>query len=258
MTGFSLDPVGSWWLVAAAALVLAPLLALRPGIDRQSRGRRWTLVALRAATLALLCGFLVRPALEYRTTRKLPGTLIVLPDTSRSMSVADATLNQTRYDAMRGALNAAASEFAELADTWDIHGYAFARDVEALRFADGRFALPAEPTGDQTAIGAALTDVLAREAQQRIVAVLLWSDGAQRAFAPRDEPPQTAVRRLAADGIPLYTITEGQPSIGRQADLRMSDLLANDAVFADTPMAVEGVVTAAGYTNQKFNVQLLW
>ena len=66
------------------------------------------------------------------------------------------------------------------------------------------------------------------------------------------------MRRLAADGIPLYTIAFGQPSLGQQSDLRMSDLLASDAVFADTPTTIEGVVTAAGYANQEFKVQLLW
>ncbi len=258
MTGLALDPVGGWWLAAAAALVLAPLLALRPARDGQSRGRRWTLVGLRALTLLLLVGFMLRPALEHRTTRKLPGTLLVLPDTSRSMEVADAVLNQPRYTAMKSALDACADEFAELAKAWDVHGYAFARDVAPVEIADGKFKLPETPTGVQTAIGAALEDVLAREAQQRIVAVVLLSDGAQRAFAPRDEPPQTAVRRLAADGIPLYTIAFGQPSLGQQSDLRMSDLITKDAVFAETPTTVEGVVSAVGYANQDFKVQLLW
>ncbi|HEX6961853.1 MAG TPA: glutamine amidotransferase, partial [Lacipirellula sp.] len=32
----------------------------------------------------------------------------------------------------------------------------------------------------------------------------------------------------------------------------------SDAVFAETPTTVEGVVTAAGYANQQFKVQLLW
>ncbi|HYO26361.1 MAG TPA: hypothetical protein VEQ85_15580 [Lacipirellulaceae bacterium] len=258
MTGWTVDPVGGWWLVVAAALALAPLLLIGPESGRQSFRRRLALVGLRGVTLVLLVLFMLRPAWETRTTRKLPGTLVVLPDVSRSMSVADAVLNQTRYGAMRGALDAAAPDFAELAKTWAVRGYTFARDIEPVPFADGKFALPQAPTGDQTAIGAALEDVLSREAQQRIVAVLLWSDGAQRAFAPRDEPPQSAVRRLEADGIPLYTIAEGQPSLGQQADLRMSDLLASDAVFADTPTTVEGVVTAAGYANQQFNVQLLW
>lgn len=258
MTGWTIDPVGGWWLVAAAALVLAPLLALRPGKDRQSWGRRTALVVIRGVTLLLLLLVMLRPALEKRTTRKLPGTLIVLPDTSRSMEVADAVLNQPRYTAMKAALDNSAKEFAELAKTWDVHGYAFGRDIQLVKFANGKFALPEKAEGVQTAIGAALEDVLAREAQQRIVGVVLLSDGAQRAFAPRDEPPQSAVRRLASDGIPLLTVVFGQPSLGQQSDLRMSDMLASDAVFADTPTTVEGVVTAAGYANQEFKVRLQW
>jgi len=258
MTGLSFEPVGGYWLVAAVALALAPLLALRPGLDKQSRGRTITLTGLRLFTLLMLLALMLRPALETRIERKLPGTLVILPDTSRSMQVADSVLNQPRYAAMKDSLAAAAPQLAELAETWDVRGYGFGRDIEPLKFAAGRFEFPAEPTGGQTAIGAALGDVLAREAQQRIVAVVLLSDGAQRAFPPRDEAPQTAARRLAADGIPLYTLAFGQPSLGQQSDLRLGDLTIGDAVFADTPVTVEGVVTAVGYANQKFKVQLLW
>jgi uncharacterized membrane protein len=258
MTGWSFDPVGGWWLVVAAALVLAPLLAIGPRQRKQSFGRRATLMLLRLGTLVLLLWFMLRPALETRTTRKMPGTLVVLPDVSRSMTVKDATGNVARYDAMKKALDAASPQLSTLAKTWDIHAYGFGRDIEPLNFTIGHFELPAEPTGQQTAIGAALEDILAREAKQRIVAVVLLSDGAQRAFAPRDLPPQTAARRLAADGIPLYTVAFGQPSLGEQSDLRLSDMLASDAVFAETPTTIEGVVTAAGYANQQFKVQLLW
>lgn len=258
MTGWSFDPVGSWWLVMATALALAPLLAIGPSQRKQSFGRRATLASLRLLTLVLLLLAMLRPALETRTTRKLPGTLIVLPDLSRSMTVADATGNKPRYAAMREALDDSAAEFADLAQSWDVRAYGFGRDTEPLKFADGKFDLPAEATGQQTAIGSAIEDILAREAQQRIVAVILLSDGAQRAFAPRDMPPQTAVRQLAGDGIPLYTLAFGQPSLGEQNDLRLSDMLASDAVFAETPTTVEGVVTAAGYKNQQVKVQLLW
>ncbi|HMO87470.1 MAG TPA: glutamine amidotransferase, partial [Lacipirellulaceae bacterium] len=90
------------------------------------------------------------------------------------------------------------------------------------------------------------------------MAVVLLSAAAQRALAPRGEPPQSAVRRLAADGIPLYTIAFGQPSLGQQADLRLSDLMASDAVFAETPTTIEAVVAAVGYANREVKVQLLW
>lgn len=257
MTGWSFDPVGGWWLVMAAALALAPLLAIGPAQRKQSVRRRVSLVALRMLTLVLLLLAMLRPALETRTTRKLPGTLVVLPDLSRSMTVGDAGGGKSRYAAMKSALDDSAAEFAGLAQDWDVHAYGFGRDSEPVKFAEGKFELPAEPTGEQTAIGSAIEDVLARESQ-RIVAVLLLSDGAQRAFAPRDIPPQTAVRQLAADGIPLYTLAFGQPSLGQENDLRMSDMMASDAVFAETPTTVEGVVTAAGYANKEVKVQLLW
>jgi uncharacterized membrane protein len=258
MTGLSFDPVGGYWLTAAVGLALAPLLVLTPRQRKQSLKRRLALTGLRVLTLLLLVGFLLRPALETRTTRKLPGTLVVMPDVSRSMQVEDAAGNKSRYAVMRDALNQASGELAELAKTWDIHGYSFERETKPLKFADGRFELPAKPEGSQTAIGAAIDDMLSREAQQRLVAVVLLSDGAQRAFAPRDLPPQSVVRRLAADDIPLYTLSFGQPSQGQQSDLRMSDLLASDAVFAEAPTTIEGVVTAAGYANQSFKVQLKW
>jgi hypothetical protein len=38
MTGLAIDPVGGWWLVAAAALVLAPLLVIGPNREGQSPG----------------------------------------------------------------------------------------------------------------------------------------------------------------------------------------------------------------------------
>ena len=46
--------------------------------------------------------------------------------------------------------------------------------------------------------------------RKRLAGVILLSDGAQRAYAPRDVPPQTPARRLADLGYPLYTFTFGQ------------------------------------------------
>src|SRR5262245_57411217 len=125
MTGWSFDPVGSWWLVMATALALAPLLAFGPSQRKQSIQRRVTLASLRLLTLVLILLAMLRPALETRTTRKLPGTLIVLPDLSRSMTVADAAGNKPRYTAMRTALDDSAAEFAELAKSWDVRAYGF-------------------------------------------------------------------------------------------------------------------------------------
>lgn len=144
-------------------------------------------------------------------------------------------------------------------ESWDLKLYRFDEEVAEVKLTDGEFQLPAAAEGSQTAMGAALDDVLERESQQRIVAVLMLSDGSQRAvFAPRDEPPQIPVERLATDRIPLYTFTFGKPSLGLQSDVRIDDLLVNNVLFADTPATVQATLTADGYTNQKVKVQLLW
>src|SRR6185503_11100032 len=84
------------------------------------------------------------------------------------------------------------------------------------------------------------------------------SDGAQRAVAPRDQPPQVAARRLVAENIPLYTFTFGKPGGRERADLSVDDLVTNETIFAETPTEVRAQLTANGYANQRVKVQLLW
>jgi uncharacterized membrane protein len=257
MTNWSIHPVGGLAVTTLVAVLLA--LALLIGPRKQlSHRQRITLLVLRGITAFLLLIAMLRPTLVTTVIHKLPGTLLLLVDSSRSMTIEDSHNNQSRWNALKESLADAQEQFAELADTWDLKPYRFDAEVEPLAVTDGAITLPAEAEGAQTAMGAALADVLDREAQQRIVAVLVLGDGAQRAFAPRDEPPQTAVERLATDGIPLFTFTFGKPSLGLQSDLRVDDLLVSSVLFADAPATVQATVTADGYVNQTVKVQLLW
>ena len=258
MTNWTVDPVGGPWFFVALAAALLPLLAIGPRQRRlTSRQRRW-LVGLRIASLAMLLLILARPALETITYRQQPATVVVLADRSRSMTVEDGLNGRSRWDAMRESLGEAASALATLDEQWDLHCYTFADSLEPVDVDAGRLQLAAEANGGQTAIGASLEEVLDRESQQRVLAVVLLSDGAQRAFAPRDLPPQTGVQRLATDGTALLAFTYGEPALATQSDLRISDLIANQVVFADTPMTVEATLTAMGYANQEAQVRLLW
>ena len=258
MSEWNVDPVGGPWFVALVALLVVLALLVGPAGKRLSRQRRLTLLELRAGTALLLLFAMWRPTLVATETRKLPGSLIVLVDSSRSMQIADSLGNETRWNAIKSVLDSAQPQLDELADSWDIKFYQFDEGTELVKLVDGQAKLTEQADGPQTAIGSALEDVLDREAQQRIVAVLLLSDGAQRAFAPRDVPPQTVVRRLAIDDIPLYTFTFGQPALGLQSDLRVDDLLVNDTVFAETPITIRAMLGADGYANQTYKARLLW
>ncbi len=258
MTSWSVDPVGGWWFTLAMAALLVAVLTVGPRGKKLTPRQRLILLTLRGVTALLLTLAMLRPMLVTTEKQKLPGTLLLLADSSRSMTIEDAHNDTSRWESLKESLAAASDEFTELAESWDLKLYHFDEATAESKFADGKFELPDKAEGSQTAIGAALSDVLERELQQRIVAVLVMSDGAQRAFAPRDEPPQIPVERLASDKIPLYTFTFGKPSLGLQSDLRVDDLLVNSVLFAETPATVEATVTADGYANQKVKVQLLW
>jgi uncharacterized membrane protein len=258
MTSWSVDPIGGWWFTLAVAIGLVAVLTIKPRNKKLTPRQLTVLLALRGFTAFLLLLAMLRPMLVTTEKQKQPGTLVLLADSSRSMTIADATGDITRWESLKETLASAGDQFADLAESWDLKLYKFDENTTPVDYEGGEFQLPELPEGSQTAIGAALDDVLQNEAQQRIVAVLLFSDGSQRAFAPRDEPPQIPVERLASDRIPFYTFTYGKPSLGLQSDLRVDDLLINSVLFAETPAQVQATVTADGYTNQKVKVQLLW
>ncbi len=258
MNTWGLDPVGGVWFVTAVAALLTLALLVGPAGRKLSRRRRLILVALRAGTALLLLLILLRPTLVTTEIQILPGSLVVMVDSSRSMQINDSVGDASRWDVLRQSLADASDQLAELAESWDLKLYQFNQMAEPVAVEDGAVELPEEADGPQSAIGSALDDVLQREARQRIVAVILMSDGAQRAFAPRDVPPQTVARRLAIDQIPLYTFTFGKSALGLQSDLRVDDILAADVVFAETPTNIQAMIGADGYMNQTFKVQLLW
>ncbi len=258
MNSWSVDPVGGPWFLIAVAILLVLVVLVGPSKRRLSVRQRSILVGLRAVSALLLLFAMLRPTLVATEIRKLPGSLVLMLDSSRSMQITDSVGGNSRWDALKSSLASASDQLAELADSWDIKIYRFDETVVPANLENGLVSLPAQPEGPQTAIGSALDDILSREAQQRIVAVIMLSDGAQRSYAPRDLPPQTVAHRLAIDDIPLYTFTYGRPALGLQSDLRVESLLASDLVFSETPVTIQAEVLADGYTNQKYQVQLLW
>ncbi len=252
------QPVVSWPVVLAATAVLLGLLLVRPRHVRLLT-RQWaTLIGMRLIVVLLLLFALLRPSFVYTKVEPVQASLVLLVDGSRSMQVADSLGDKPRWDAMKLLLDAAAKDLAKLGEKWNITAYEFASETKKLEVQDGRLSLSAAPDGEESAIGAAIGDALDREANKRVLATLLLSDGAQRAVPPRDAPAQLAARRLAADNIPLYTFTFGKSGSRERADLSINDLVTNETIFAEAPTEVRARLSAEGYANQRVKVQLLW
>ena len=146
-----------------------------------------------------------------------------------------------------------------LDEDFEIKVYTFDEGVEPLNFSTGDLDLSFKPEGQQTAIGAALEDVLRREAGKRLLGVVLLSDGSQRAYAPRDTPPQGPARRLADLGYPLFTLAFGQArGLGQARDVALKDLSVNQTVYVKNELGVHGMAEIDGFAGQKIAVQLLF
>ena len=248
------DPVGSWTLVGLVAAVLAAvLLAVPPDRSRVSRGRLAALVLLRLAAFLALVACMLRPTLVAETKARQQGTVLVLADASESMTVADGPNGRTRWQEMTEALQSARDAARDLTRSgdFDLSVWRFDREVRPVPpAADDPFPLGAwqdGPAADETAIGAAIDDCLRATAGKTLAGVVVLSDGAQHAYAPRDLPPQTAARRLAETGTPLWSITFGQQrGAGQGRDAAVVNLAAAEKVYVKNALEVAGRVRLEG------------
>ncbi len=255
-----LNPVGGYGVVVGLAVLLVALLTLL-GLPRErlTPRRRWLLLGLRLGVIALALFAMLRPTLVYTTSKPRSATLAVLIDRSRSMLVADSVGGRTRWEMLSSAIGDALPAFDELSKNVELKLYAFDANVQSLELASGRLDLGPLPVGEQTAIGAALDDVLRREAGKRLIGVVVLSDGAQRAYAPRDIAPQTPARRLADLGFPLYTFPFGQArGLGQARDVVLTDLAVNPTVYVKNELAARATARIEGFDNQPVPVQLLF
>lgn len=251
-------PVGGGVLVALVAIALL----LLGGLVRASGvtvAQRRVLLGLRLAVVLLLITALLRPTLVYTSVRRQSATLLFVVDRSRSMQVADAYGDQSRWQALCDALVDSRDVLASLARDLEVRLYAMDQGTELVDFDPAAATLDLEPLGSQTAIGAALDDVQQREAGKRLAALILLSDGNQRALAPRDIPPQLPARRLADQGVPLHTVVLGQArGTGQSRDVALTQFDVDETVFVRNEMLAVGTLRIDGLVDQPIPVELLF
>jgi hypothetical protein len=261
MSEWYVDPVfdSTTLVVALGAALLAALMFLSPELKRMRRGRRNTLLGLRMAIFLLVVLAMFRPVHVYMEAKPLPATVIVLVDRSRSMQVQDELGGDSRWASLKAAVAQARGELQLLDKNLEVNVYEFDREISPVNMSDGRVTLSEQAEGDQSAIGAALDDALRRERGKRIAAVILLSDGAQQAYAPRDTAPQLPVRRLQQEDTPLYTLSFGKERSAEQArDVAITELLANPTVSVKNKLPITATLRATGLANQDVPVQILW
>ncbi len=259
------DPVGSWLLVAVVtALLMAVLLAVPPDRSRVSRSRVLLLVLLRLGAFLSLVICLIRPTFVSTQQARQQGTVVVLADASKSMTVADGPNGRTRWEELTAALAAArpAAEALVQGGDFDISTYAFDREMRVVP-ADAENPFPftawqAGKTSDQTAIGAAIAEAVRAGAGRQIAGVIVLSDGSQHAYPPRDEPPQSAARAVGDAGVPLWSVTFGQQlGAGQGRDAAIVNLSVGETVYLKNQLEIAGRVRLEGLSDRDVVVKLM-
>ena len=154
------------------------------------------------------------------------------------------------------AMTKAMPEISELGRANDVAVLRFGDGIKLANWEQGRPLLPKTPEDNQTDIGEALEDVQRRFMGQRLAAVILMSDGAQRTRQPKADL-QRAARDLARFDCPIYAVGFGMSREQSQTrDVAVDNLPDQYSVFAKNELEVQGQIRSQGYVNQRLNVWL--
>ncbi len=251
---FFVEPIWSWPLVLFTSLGLVVLVVVtyRAQLRRLTKGQGRLLLTLRLLAVLLLTFAMFRPAIQKSDTDENPVQLLILADTSRSMNTADMPGGISRFTAVKADLTKYGPKWKELGKKVEVRQFDFDREL-APHNPD-----LAEGTGDQTAFGKVLEDVLRETRDHRSLGVLLLTDGAHRAVPPFDADPFTAARKLGDSQIPIYAVVYGASSLSTASlDLAVEDLRVDPIVFEKKLVPIGCKLRALGAKGKKVRVRVL-
>jgi uncharacterized membrane protein len=246
------DPIWSWWLVA---LVVGGLLAMvfliyPKRVRHLPAFYRRLLIGLRLATVLVLTAAMLRPGIQWRDKDQSSSVFLVLTDASRSTNTKDGPGGITRRQAILKILEESSDQFRELKKNAEVRFYDFAETLTSVES-------PLDKAeGQQTAIGFVLEKLLEENMGNRILGVLLMSDGAQRVIV-NDVEPRAQAQEYGLRGISISTIGFGGAGLSNALDVAVEDLLVDPLVFEKKLVPVSARIRVQGAAGRKLIVRLL-
>ncbi len=254
----SLQPVADYWIIGLILAVIAAALWFGPqwsGID-PSRRRRLFLVRALLVLLALVA--LLRPGLISSIKQKQTGVIAIMLDQSRSMTLPHLATGPNRWNSMREMLRLSAPALEKLrGENIDVRFFAFGNSLKPLEVEGVLPVLPVLPPDSESDFGTALYSVIDSVRDQRLLSILMSSDGVSNVSDPDIEPNQ-ATRLLEDSQIPLITIPFGQ-SVETQefADISVENMPDQFTMWVKNDLVVSASIRARGFANQDIPIQLL-
>ena len=257
MSGWSTQPIlGSYWIVAAIGAALTLLLVVRPSFGQLRRSRQLVLLALRIAVIAMLIVAMLRPTRVSSTSTPQSAVLIILIDSSRSMTLPNTNEQATRWEAQLRTLRNSEPLLRALNNDLELRFYRYDSELHTIDFDGQQLALPNAAQGEQTDIGSTLHEAVRREWGKRLAGVVLLGDGTQTAYDPKIEM-MDAGRELRRLDYPLYTVAFGPTGDNAQSrDVAIENLPEQYTVFAKNELVVRSQLRVRGLLNKPIPVEM--
>ncbi|MDX1563872.1 MAG: VWA domain-containing protein [Phycisphaeraceae bacterium] len=240
-------PPWSFYVPFVGAAVLAALLVWRVWSEKRlvPAGRQWPAIGMRVAVIGVLLFVALNPMAVFFDEGEGKPRLIVLLDTSSSMSFEDVE-GRGRLEAVLQTLDPAMR--AELNEQFDLDTRTFDRDVQAADYGrlDGG-AARGRASNLSLALNQAVNDLAESENRG---GVLVIGDG-RATTGGVEEAAQLALAR----SVPLWTWTVGG-EVDRR-DLWIQTPTGEVLAFAGDPVQLEATLHQSGYPNRSFHVELL-
>lgn len=246
----TLDPIVPWPYIAVAAcgIVALTIWAYAKRLRGTSGAWRWFAIGLRMMAILMCVMAALRPSILFQTKIKQPSTVVFLSDASKSMTIADEARGQTRWVVARGTVDAGLKAAKGLGPTVVTRAFRFDSTVTDDKVEDR-----AEPKGMETQVGSAFEEVIKRLSGQRIIALVLVSDGSSNA----GRQPVLAAQKLKAQGVPVVAVGVGAETAGTGSkDIAVRSMNAGPTVHVKNELTVSGMISARGFAGQTLDVGL--
>jgi uncharacterized membrane protein len=238
--------------VVAAILVLLTI-STYTGSAASTPRRVGTLIALRLLALALAVLLALRPAAAITEIPKLPSTLILVVDSSESMSVKDEA-NFTRWETVRRVLDKCGPLLDQMRDDQQttVYLYHFSKDFDPDR---DKLTDEVLPVGKRSDFGTLLSRLYDRHQGERLLrGLIIVSDGADNGTAKPALPEATRFRGI---GCPVYTFAVGGPTSTDQKDVSFTSISPDPSPVAiKADLKVKARMNAPGFEGIKVKVRL--
>ncbi|MEZ6139957.1 MAG: glutamine amidotransferase [Zavarzinella sp.] len=248
------DQYGYIGLGVVAAILVGLTIWTYRGSGQSTPRRITMLVTLRLMALVVAILVALRPAASITEIPKLPSTLIVVLDSSESMTIKDEP-NSTRWETVQQALSKSEELFNQLKNDQQVtvYVYHFNKDFSPNT---GTYDAQVVPNGKATDFATMLDQLYIKHQSEPLLrGMIVLSDGADNGT----KPALQEALRWRGIGCPIYTFAVGQSSTtSKEKDVALTSISPDPSpVPIKSELKIKGKINAQGFEGSKIKVRML-